>query len=330
MIRTFAAALVLLLLPSGATLLAAQDSGKVHRVAYLGNIPPAKSPALAPLWDVFIESLRERGYVEGRNLALETRFGEGKAERYEAHAEELAALRPALIVAVGSESVRAARAKTATIPILMLNVSHAVEPGFVASLARPGGNVTGIVNQLGDTEQKFLDLIKEAHPDAARVALLWSPANTGSTLSAKDVIRAAPRLEMSVASLPLDGPADLDGALAAMAQKRPDAIIAHPVPAVAMQLPRLVAFATEHRVPTITGQRSFVQAGLLMSYAPDTLAIFRRAADYVDRILKGGNPAEMPVEQPTRFELTINLKTARAIGIEIPSSLLARADEVIE
>jgi putative ABC transport system substrate-binding protein len=328
MVRACAAIVALLLL--GAHPLSAHGTDNTHRIGYLGNVSPEKSPALAPLWRTFIESLRARGYDHGRNLAIEARFGEGQGERYETLAAELVGLKVELIVAVGSESVRAARAKSATIPILMLNVSHAVEPGFVASLARPGGNVTGIVNQLGDTEQKLLELLREARPEMRRVALLWAPSNPGSTLSARDIERAARQFEIEFVSLPLDTPADLDGAVALMERNPPDGLFVHPVPQVSVQLPKVVAFAAERRLPTITGQRGFVQAGLLISYAPNSHEIFHRAADYVDRLLKGGNPAEMAVEQPTRFELTINLKTAQAIGIEIPPALLARADEVIE
>jgi putative ABC transport system substrate-binding protein len=330
MIRTVALMLALLHLVVVAAPLCAQGNNKLHRIGYLGNISPARSPGLAPLRQAFVDGLREHGYVEGRNLIIETRFSEGQTDRYVALAEELIALRVELIVAIGSEAVGAVRSKTGTLPIVMLNVSNAVETGFVQTLARPGGNVTGIVNQLGDAEQKQLELLRDAQPRTERVALLWSPANRGSALGARDVERAAPHLEMSIISLPITVPADLDGALSKITQTRPDAIFVHPLPVMHGLLPQLVAFTTEQRIPTISGQRAYAQAGLLMSYAPNSPALFRRAANYVDRILKGGNPAEMPVEQPTRFELIINLKTARAIGLEIPSDLLARADEVID
>ena len=328
--RILAVPLVLMSFLGAAEPLFAQGHGKLNRIGYLGNIPPSKSAALAPLWQAFTEGLREYGYVEGRTIVIEARFGEGETARYAAFAQELVAQRPDLIVAVGSDAVRAAKASTTVIPIVMLNVSHAVETGFVASLARPGGNVTGLVNQLGDTETKLLELIREVQPGTARIALLWSPINPGSARGAADVMSAAAERGMSIQSLPLAAAGDLDRALESIVREKPDGLIVHPVPQVTSQLTKVVAFAIENRIPAVTGQGALVRAGLLLSYAPDSAKIFRRAADYIDRILRGAKPAEMAVEQPTRFEISINLKTARSLGLEIPPSLLARADAVLE
>jgi putative ABC transport system substrate-binding protein len=212
----------------------------------------------------------------------------------------------------------------------MLMVSHPVEAGFVTSLARPGGNVTGISSQLGDLAGKSLELLREVDPRVRRLALMWDPNNVGSTLGYQDTVSLAQRVGLHVISVPVRRSDDLEPALAGLTRERPDALILHPVPAIIESRARILEFALKHRLPSIGGTQGMTDAGALMSYGPNSFDAGRRAARYVDRILKGARPADLPVEQPTKFDLVLNLKTAKALGLTIPPSLVLQADRVIE
>jgi putative ABC transport system substrate-binding protein len=286
--------------------------------------------ATAPTWQPFIEALRQRGRTEGDNLEFHHRWTGGRDERWPQLAAELVALGPNLIIAVGSQATQAARAKTDTIPIVMIGVADPIGSGFVASLARPGGNVTGLSAQLGDTNEKALQLLIETRPGMSRIGLFWLPNNSGSKLSKESLVVIAPRLGATIEPVAINAAEDFDAAFATIARSRPDALFTHSGPLLFEHRREIIDFALDHRLPAIGTSTAWARDGLLMSYAWDEVAAWRRAADYVDRILKGAKPAELPVEQPTKFEFVINLKTAGAIGLDLPYLFIARADEVIE
>ncbi len=317
----------------GATLPAplarAQTAERVRRVGFMDNLPPSHALA-APLWRIFHEELHTRGWREGHNLLIEARWAEGRVERFIDFADELVGLNLDLIVTIGSEATDAARKKTATIPIVMVGPSHPVEAGFVASLARPGGNVTGVTNLLNELVVKHLELLKELKPGIEQVGVVWSPNNPGSALGFKTLEGTGARLGLAILSLPVAKPEDLDAAFATILRARPQALHVHPTRPIGVRALRIGSFAVEQKLPTISASSGFVRAGFLLSYGANVTEMWRRAVYYVDRILRGARPAEMPVEQPTRFELVINLKTAKALEFTIPPALLFRADEIIE
>ena len=304
--------------------------GGPRRIGYLANTPPLTDPAAKRYWAAFLEGLREYGWVEGQNLLIEGRWVEGQTERYGPYAAELVSRGDIeLIVATGTQATIEAKTRTTTIPILMLSVSHPVGAGLVASLARPGGNVTGISNQLSDSEKGF-ELLRELVPDLHRVFLLWQSDNPGSRLGFESSTKLATRLGLSLSSASLATGSDLEPALASIAADLPQALIVHPTPIAFRHRREIAAFAAAQHLPTYGETSEFARSGLLLSYGVDFATIFRRGGFYVDRLLRGVKAAELPVEQPTKFELVINLKTAKAMGLTIPPSLLARADEVIE
>ena len=304
--------------------------GKPRRIGFLGSTPPLSDPASKRFRAAFLEGLRQYGWVEGQNLLIEDRWVEGHTERYGRYAEELVSRSDIeLIVAAGSQATIEAKTRTTTIPILMLFVSHPVGAGFVASLARPGGNVTGISGQLGDIEKSF-ELLRELVPDLHRVFVLWQSDNPGSRLGFENQSKLATRLGLSLSSASLSRDSDLEPALASIAADLPQALHVHPVPVAFRRRQQIATFAAAQHLPTLGDASEFARDGLLLSYGPDIATIYRRAGFYVDRLLRGVKAAELPVEQPTKFELVINLKTAKAIGLTIPPSLLARADELIE
>jgi len=306
-----------------------QPARRTARVGILASARPS-DPGIAPLHAAFLAELRSRGWVEGQNLVIEGRYAEGRAERFPVLAAELVDAGVDVIVASGSQATAAARDKTRSIPIVMVALSDPVEAGYVASLARPGGNVTGVTNLTGVIAVKNLELLHEVKPDAKRIGILWSPKDAGSALAFRREQVAGQKLGLQVVSLPVVFPAEIDHALEIAQRERLQGLRVHPTPAVFQMAGKVAAWAVEQRVPTVSGPRSLVQVGLLAAYGPNYLDISRIAATYVDRILRGANPAEMPVEQPTKFLLVVNLKTAKAIGITIPRSVLLRADEVIE
>ena len=258
-----------------------------------------------------------------------TAGGGAEAEPYRELAAELIALKPTVILAINSGAVEALRQQTKTIPIVMLGPGDPVGAGFVASLARPGGNITGVSSQLGDTNEKVLQIITELRPDASRIALFWRP-NPGSRLGKQILEAAAHRLGLTVEPTIVTTDPELDAAISALTSSRPDALVVYPNPPAALRAREIANFAIEHRLVTFAANSAMVRAGLLISLGPRGADMTRRAAAIVVKILNGAKPADIPVEQPTTFELVVNLNTAKALGLTVPPSILARADEVIE
>ena len=301
----------------------AQPAGRVWRIAVLGN-------ENNPPWEGFRQGLRDLGYVEGRNVTMEWRWSEGKTDRFPGLAMELVALKPDVIVASGTQAVRAAKQATSAIPIVMTTSSYPDKMGLVDSLSHPGGNVTGLNNVGPELSGKKLELLKEIAPKVSRVAVLWNPASPVEPLTVRELLTAAPAVGVEIQSVEARSPDDFPAAFAALSSSRVHALLALGNP-INFRGRKLIAdFALKNRLPSIYDERLFVDAGGLISYAPSFTDSFRRAATYVDKILKGARPADLPVEQPTKFELVINLKTAKALGLTIPPLLLLRADQVIE
>ena len=299
---------------------------QVGKSPRIGILRPGSPPD--PLVDAFRQGLRELGYDEGHSISLEYRWAEGKDERLPELAADLVRLKVDVIVA-GAGAVGAAKHATTTIPIVMPVSGDPVRDGFVTSLARPGGNITGLTTLSGELPGKWLELLKETLPRISRVAVLWDPVGSPSQVQASEA--AARALGVRLHVLKVDRANGFEPALAEARKKEAGALITLGSPFFYVHRARLVELATKHRLPTIYPQREFVMgAGGLMSYGADYHDQFRRAASYVDKILKGAKPADLPIEQPTKFEFVINLKTAKALGLTIPPSVLARADEVIE
>jgi putative ABC transport system substrate-binding protein len=306
----------------------AQQAAKVARIGYL-----ALNRAAAPdVLEAFLQGLRDLGYVEGRNLVIEYRDAEGKPERLPALAAELVALKVEVIVAPGTLAALAAKQATRTIPIVFPSVGDPVTDGLVTSLARPGGNVTGLSPFGEELVGKRLELLTQAVPGVSRVAVLWQPGAVPERTE-KDILKGADVAARALGVRPqfveARGPADFDRAFSDMTRVRASALTVLPYAMFINERRHLVDLAAKNRLPAVYGLREFVDAGGLMAYGPDRADMYRRAATYVDKILKGAKPGDLPVEQPTKFELVINLKTAKALGLTIPQSLLQRADEVI-
>jgi putative ABC transport system substrate-binding protein len=304
----------------------AQQVGKVWRI---GLLIPA-SPLRSPWWGGFEQALRDLGYVEGRNLAFDYSFTYGRNEALPSVAAELARRNPDVIVALGSAAAGAAKGATRSVPIVMLAAGDAVGAGLVMSLAKPGGNVTGLSSPYGELIAKRLELLKEALPGTARVGMLLGP-DAAADPAMLDVTASVGRsLGIILERYRIERPRDLDAAFATMTKKNIQAINVTESPYLVFEeVRRLVALARIHRLPTI-GFRELADAGGLMAYSANSVEVWRRAATYVDKILKGAKPGDLPVEQPTKFELVINLKTAKALGLTIPQSVLGRADEIIQ
>jgi putative ABC transport system substrate-binding protein len=305
----------------------ALESGKLYKIGILTAGGPGP---LTPLRDMLREDLRELGLIEGKNLAFEGRYAENDLDRLPALAAELVSLEVDLIIAMGTLAPLAAKRATVTIPIVMAAAGDPVGSGLIASLARPGGNVTGTSLMVPDLGGKRLELVKELLPEISRVAVLWNAANPYSALVFKATVGAAWTLAIEVQSLEVRGPADFDGAFEAATGQHIGALIAVEDPLTNDHRHKIAEFAAGKRLPMIAGLRMFAEAGGLMSYGADVSDTFRRSVAYVAKILKGAKPSDLPVEQPTKFELVINLKTAKALGLTIPPLILARADEVIE
>jgi putative ABC transport system substrate-binding protein len=306
----------------------AQQAAKVPRIGLLMS-NPAGNPHLL---EAFRQGLRDLGYVEGRNLVIEYRSAEGKFERFPALAAELVALKVDVIVAANSRAVLPAKQATRTIPIVFTVAADPVTSGLVTSLARPGGNVTGLSGLIPELVGKCLEQLKQTVPGVTQVAVLWQPGAWGERTE-KDMLKeaevAARALGVRLQIVEARGPADFDRAFSDMTRARAGALTVLGSAMFINERRRLVDLAAKNRLPAVYGVREYVDAGGLMSYGADNADVFRRAATYVDKILKGAKPADLPVEQPTKFELVINLKTAKALGLTIPPSVLARADEVI-
>ncbi len=304
----------------------AQPAAKMPRVGLLG-LGSAES---SPLFEALRQGLRERGWVEGQNIAFEDRTTAGHYSRLPDVAAELVRLKVDVIVTWGTTPALAARKATGTIPIVTTSGSDPVETGLAASLARPGGNVTGLTTSGRELVGKRIELLKETLPGLSRIAVLWNPESRTESFALRDAEAAAKSLRLQVRPAEVRGPEDLEKAFASIAHERPEALALLASNMFRAHRVRIVELAARHRLPATFSDRSFVEAGGLMSYGPDGKAIFRQLANYVDRILKGAKPGDLPIEQPTKFELVINRKTAKALGLTIPPSLLGRADEIIE
>jgi putative ABC transport system substrate-binding protein len=281
------------------------------------------------LWAVFLEALRGLGLVEGGNITFVRKYADDRLDRLPELAAELVRLNVDVIVAVGTLAPLAAKRATTTIPIILVNAGDPVGSGLVTSLARPGGNITGMSLMAPDLVGKRLELLKELLPLLYRTGILWNGANPYSAVVFNEMESAAPKIGIELHSIEVRSPADIDAMLPA-AKHRFDALITVEDPLTYGQRKRIADFAVSNRLPSIFGLREYVDAGGLMSYGTNNAALYRRAAGYVEKILKGAKPPDLPVMQPTKFDLIINLKTAKALGLDVPHTLLARADEVIE
>ena len=321
-------------LATGAHLLAlslpvkAQQSKKIALVGYLAPVFLCSGPI--PSLEAFRQGLRELGYVEGETIAIECRSAEGKLDRQPDLVAQLIQLKVDIIVAAGGEpTARAAKQATQTIPIVMTNVGDPVVTGLVANLARPGGNLTGLVTMSPELSGKRLELLKDAFPKTSRVALFWNSSNPEQEPQIKEIKIAAQGLGILLQILEVRGPTDFDKAFSVITKEGTDALLILPDPLSNNHGKRITDFAGKNRFPAMYPRMEFVDVGGLMAYGPSYNDLFRRAASYVDKILKGAKPADLPIEQPTKFELVINLKTAKQIGLTIPPNVLARADRVI-
>ncbi len=304
----------------------AQQPGNVPTIGYLSDSSPA-NPSPHP--EPFRQGLRDLGYIEGKNITMEYRYAEGVVERLPHLAAELARLKVDVIFTGGAATI-AAKDATKTIPIVMTNISDPVVTGLVTSLAHPGGNITGLAIQVPGLGGKRLELLKEALPRVSRVALLWNLNNRLHTFVLEETQVAAEALGVTLQPLEVRGPNDFEPVFSAMNRDRASALIVLSDPVTNSYRTQILDFVAKSRLPAMYMDKAFTDAGGLMSYGPNRLDLSRRAATYVDKILKGAKPADLPVEQPTEFELVINLKTAKALGLTLPLSLLIRADEVLE
>ena len=315
-----------LAVPFGAV---AQQQGKIWRIGFLSTRRVEISDsdfAYGP----FRQGMRELGYVEGRNLVIEWRSAEGKTERLPAMAAELVQLKVDLIVAASTPGVAAAQKATTTIPIVMTSTLDPVGSGFVASLAHPGGNITGLKNFFGDLGPKHLEMLRSVAPKLTRVAMLLNPGNAGMAAVLKNVQAAAQKFGVTILPFDAASPREIESAFSKMTQQKTGALIVVADAVFITQAHQIAELAVKNRLPSIQANREYAEAGGLMSYGNSLAANYRRAATYVDKIFKGAKPGDIPVEQPTTFELAINMKSAKALGLKIPNSILVQATKVIE
>jgi ABC-type uncharacterized transport system substrate-binding protein len=284
----------------------------------------------APIWDHFRQGLRDLGYVGGQNIAIEYRSAAGNFDRLRQAALELASLPVNVIVAYGTPATRAARQATSKIPIVMIGIGDPVRARLVTNLAHPDGNITGNTILGPDLIGKRIEILKECVPGLTRVAFLWNPDNDSNLAFLEELIIAVPALGLQLISVPLRTSDDFEGAFAAMMERRPNGFVTTNDGLILQHIGQVIDFMAEHHLPAMYQSKENVQAGGLMAYGAPLSELFRRGAWYVDRIFQGIRPAELPIEQPTKFELTINLKTAKALGLTVPPTLLSLADEVIE
>jgi putative ABC transport system substrate-binding protein len=318
---TLAGSLFLAPLPARA------QPGKVWRIGYLdqGSADRGK-----PYLEAFRQGLRDLGWIEGKNITIEVRFAEGKTDRLRALADELVRLKVDLIATSSTPAALAAKQATSTIPIVIGFAADPVGSGIVHSLAHPGGNITGWTHQGADLRAKYLELLKEAVPEATRFGVLWNPVNPVHRSTLKNIEAAAQRLKVELYLAGVQDPHELENAFSTLARKRADALVVFPDGMFISQTSLILTLAAGRRLPAIYGVRAYVEAGGLMAYGTNLSQMYRLGASLVDKILKGAKPADLPIEQPTKFELIINLNTAKALGLTIPQSLLGRADQVIQ
>jgi len=306
----------------------AQQVGRVYRIVYLGNSSPTLE---ADLVDAFRQGLRNLNYVEGQNVVIEYRWAEGRNDLFPALVAEAVRLKADVLVTSGTPATLAAKEATRTTPIVIAAMGDPISAGVVASLARPGGNITGLASMSPEIDGKRLELLTDLLKGVSRIAVLWNPTNPGNAARLRNIQHAAAILRLTLE--PVVGAADsqaLEKGFQAIVDGRAQALVVEPDRGLLAHRVQIVAFTAKRRLPTLYPYREFVQAGGLVSYAPSYPAMFRRAATYVDKILKGAKPSDLPIEQPTTFELVINAKTAEAQNLTIPPSVLARADQVIE
>ena len=315
--------LVSVALPGAAAHAQERQTGKVYRIGFLRAGQPPETYVVG-----FQRGLRERGYVDGKNVVVEFRVTDGSFDQLPRFAEELVRSKVDVILASAAPAALAAKRVTTSVPIVFVGVIDPVELGLVQSLVRPGGNITGLSTLSADLAGKRLELLKAIIPRLSRVAVIWHPANPTNPIQLKGAQVAARTLGVQLVPVPIQGPNDLDSAVTTV--RGTDGLLMLESPFFTTHRARLAQLAARSRVPAIYSQTEYVAAGGLMSYGTDLQDLFRRAAPYVDKILKGAKPADLPVEQPTKFEFVINLKTAKTLGLKIPPSLLQRADEVIE
>jgi ABC-type uncharacterized transport system substrate-binding protein len=305
----------------------AQQPERMRRIGFLSagaQVQPSKN------WSIFVDGLREFGWIEGKNIVFDQRYADNNLDRLPELARELVRLDVDVIVTVGTLAPLAVKRATTSIPIVMVNAGDPVRSGLVASLARPGGNVTGMSLMAPDLGGKRLELLKETLPRLSHVAIIWNAANPYSALVFDETQSAAKKLTVELQSLEVRSPGDFDGALAATLRNRVDALVIVEDPLTYNHLKKVAEFCANNRLPAIYGLREFADAGGLMTYGASNADLYRRSVEFVDKILRGVKPSDLPVQQPTKFELMINLNTAKLLGLEIPSTFLARADEVIE
>ena len=305
----------------------AQQPARIHRIGILSPVSGSVFPARV---EAFRQRLGELGYVEGKNIVIEYRYAEGEGERLPDLVAELVRLKVDVIVTIGPATTLAAKKASGTIPIVFASANDPVGTGLVSSLARPGGNITGLSLMVPDLDGKRLELLKEAFPKVTRVAFLWRAGGTRGNLALTVMEAAAKALGLKLLSLEVRSLDDFESAFARAKREGAQALITTTGSLINTQQRRVLDFAAKNRLPAIYHYSEFVEAGGLMSYAPDNTDVWRRAATYVDKILKGAKPADFPVEQPTKFEFVINLKAAKQIGVTIPPNLLARANRVIK
>jgi putative ABC transport system substrate-binding protein len=305
----------------------AQQPKKVPRIGFLSGVSPS---VISPRIEAFRQGLRELGYVEGKNIVIEWRFAEGKSDRFPALAAELVRLKVDVIVSAGPPLTRSAKQATSTIPIVMGFDDDPVGSGFAASLARPGGNITGLSTLSPEISGKQLELLREVVPKLSRVAVLGNATQPGSPQALREINLAADGFGVQLQYLEVQGPKDIETAFRAANKDRADAVLVLAGPVLASQRKQVADLAAKNRLPTIYNRPEFVEEGGLVFYGVSYTDLYRRAATYVDKILKGTKPADLPIEQPRKFELWFNLKTAKQIGLTIPPNVLARADKVIK
>jgi putative tryptophan/tyrosine transport system substrate-binding protein len=303
------------------------QAGKTTHIGFLWGSSPSAARELA---EAFQQGLRELGYAEGRDVVLEHRWAEGKFERFPVLAAELVRTKVDFIVAGSVPAAQAAKQATASIPIIMVGVGEAVETGLIASHARPGGNITGSTFFYAELSSKRLELLKQVVPGLARVAVLWNAANPAKGTDWRETQMAARTLNLTLLPRDVRGPADFERTFAAITRERPDALLLLGDPLTFRERGQIAKFAARNRLPALYDSRVYVEAGGLIAYGPNFREAYRRAPVYVDKILKGAKPGDLPVEQPTSVELVINLRSAKALGLTIPPPLLLRADHVIE
>ena len=323
-------ALVAVLLLAAPLVAGAQPAGKVYRIGLLESGSPNPATETASQWGAFREGLRALGYVEGRSLAIDSRWADEQYARLPGLAAELVRLNVDVIVVRTTPAALAARSVAETVPIVILLANDPIGTGLVASLARPGGNITGLTTLSPELSAKRLQLLKEVLPRLSRVAVLWNAANPSNAAAWRETQEAARRLGVQLQPRQVEGTKDFEGVFRMMARERPDALFVIGDALIVGHAKQIMDFAVQQRLPVMTNSRATVESGGLIGYGPNVREMARRGAYYVDKILKGAKPADLPVEQPMKFELMINLKTAKALGLAVPRSLLLQADHVLE